>query len=64
MNEYIQVGSSKKIVGGRGTTKLTIMTLAITAFSIMTLRLRDLFVTLSIMTFSINDTDHNNTPLL
>ncbi len=43
----------------RGTTKLTIMTLTITAFSTMTLSLRDLFVTLS-----INDTDHNNTLLL
>jgi hypothetical protein len=37
------------------------MTFSITTFSIKTLSIKGLFATLSIMTFSKNDTQHNST---
>ena len=36
-------------------------TLSITSFRLMTLSIKGLFATLSIMAFSINDTQHNST---
>ncbi len=38
-----------------------ITTISIKTFSIMTFRIKGLFATLSKMTFSINDTQHNST---
>ncbi len=51
-----------KIKGGiEGATTFSITTLSITTFSIKTLGVMGLFATLIIMTFSINDTQHNST---
>jgi hypothetical protein len=49
-----------KIVG-RGVQLFGATTLSITTYSIMTLSVKGLFATPSIMTFSINETQHNST---
>ncbi len=44
-----------------GATTLTIMTFSIMAFNVKALSMKGLFATLSIMTFSINGTQHYST---